>query len=125
MDISSKNGQIAGGRLLAFRSGRLRPVLEILISAASGALYAAVFAGVEWYILAWFGMLPLYWLIRRGSGRRAFLLAFVWGFFENLFAFMWLREIEVFIPLFAGLVLGSFTGLSNVGARMQSNVESL
>ena len=111
MDISSKNGQITGGRLLAFRSGRLRPVLEILVCAASGALYSTVFAGVEWYILAWLGMLPLYWLIRRGSGRRAFLLAFVWGFSENLFAFMWLREIEVFIPLFAGLVLGSFTGL--------------
>ena len=111
MDISSKNDQIRRDRLLAFRSGRLRTGLEILLCAASGALYATVFAGVEWYILAWIGMLPLYWLIRRGSSRRAFLLAFVWGFFENLFAFMWLREIEVFIPLIGGLVLGIFVGL--------------
>lgn len=111
MDISSKTGRFKQERLLAFRSGRLRIALEILLSAASGALYATVFAGVEWYVLAWIGMIPLYWLIRRGSGRRAFLLAFVWGFFENLFAFMWLREIEVFIPLIAGLVLGGFVGL--------------
>ena len=108
MDISPKKGIFPPDRLLAFRSGRLRTVLEILTCAASGALYATVFAGVEWYFLAWIGMLPLYFLIRRGSGRRAFMLAFVWGFFENLFAFMWLREIEVFIPLFAGLVLGIF-----------------
>ena len=85
MDISSKNGRFKQERLLAFRSGRLRTRLEILLSAASGSLYATVFAGVGWYVLAWIGMIPLYWLIRRGSGRRAFLLAFVWGFFENLF----------------------------------------
>ena len=111
MDISQKNGIFPPDRLRAFGSGRLRIVAEILICAASGALYATVFAGVAWYFLAWIGMLPLYFLIRRGSSRKAFLLAFVWGFFENLFAFMWLREIVVFIPLFAGLVLGIFVGL--------------
>ena len=111
MDISQKNGQTGQDRLLAFRSGRLRPVLEFLVCAASGALYATVFAGVEWYFLAWIGLIPLFWLIRRGSSRRAFWLSLTWGYFENLFAFMWLREIVFFIPFVFGFVLGAFTAL--------------
>ena len=111
MDILQKNSQIRQDRLLAFRSGRLRMALDWLICAASGALYSTVFAGTDWYFLAWVGLIPLFWLIRRGSSRRAFWLSLTWGYFENLFAFMWLREIVFFIPFVFGFVLGAFTAL--------------
>lgn len=111
MDISQKNSQIRQDRLLAFRSGRGKMLLDVLICAASGSLYSTVFAGVEWYFLAWVGLIPLFWLIRSGSSRRAFFLSLVWGYFESLFAFMWLREILVGIPFVFGFVLGAFPAL--------------
>ena len=111
MDISQKNSQIRQDRLLAFRSGRGKMLLDVLICAASGSLYSTVFAGVEWYFLAWVGLIPLYWLIRSGSSRRAFFLSLVWGYFESLFAFMWLREIFFGIPFIFGFVLGAFPAL--------------
>ncbi|MBQ9337887.1 MAG: apolipoprotein N-acyltransferase [Lentisphaeria bacterium] len=111
MDISQKNGQIRQDRLLAFRSGRIRMALDFLVCAASGALYATVFAGVGWHFLAWFGLIPLFVLIRQGSSRRAFWLSLTWGCFENLFAFMWLREIMFFIPFVFCFVLGAFPAL--------------
>ena len=111
MNISQKNSQIREDRLLAFRSGRLRIGMEFLICAVSGALYATVFAGVDWNIFAWVGLVPLYWVIRRGSARKAFFLSLVWGYFESLFAFMWLREIVFFIPFIFAFVLGIFPAL--------------
>ncbi len=111
MDNSSPNGLIRSDRLLAFRSGRLRILLEILVCASSGALYSTVFAGTDWYFLAWVGLIPLFWIIRRGSSRKAFLLALVWGYFESLFAFMWLREIVFIIPAAFAPVLGFFPAL--------------
>ena len=111
MDISQKKGRILQTRLLAFRSGRLRTGLEILCCAASGALYSTVFAGVDWNFLAWIGLITLYWMIRRGSSSRAFCLSLVWGYFESLFAFMWLREIVFFIPFILAFVLGCFPAL--------------
>jgi len=111
MDNSSPNGLIRSDRLLAFRSGRLRILLEILVCALSGALYSTVFAGTDWYFLAWVGLIPLFWVIRRGSCRKAFLLALVWGYFESLFAFMWLREIVFIIPPVFAVVLGFFPAL--------------
>ena len=71
-------------------------------------MYSTVFAGTDWFFLAWVGLIPLYWVIRRGSSLRAFLLSLVWGYFESLFAFMWLREIMFFIPFVFGFVLGAF-----------------
>ena len=111
MDIFQKNSPIRTDRLLAFRSGRLRMIPEFLICAGSGALYSTVFAGTDWYFLAWIGLIPLYWMIRHGSCRRAFVLALIWGYFENLFAFMWLREIMGFIPFVFAWVLGFFPAL--------------
>ena len=111
MDISRKTPENRAGRLLAFRSGRLRIALDVLICAASGALYSTVFAGTDCSFLAWVGLIPLYWVIRRGSSRRAFALSLVWGYFESLFAFMWLREIVFFIPFAFGFVLGAFPAL--------------
>ncbi|MBO4648581.1 MAG: apolipoprotein N-acyltransferase [Lentisphaeria bacterium] len=111
MDILRKTPENRADRLLAFRSGRLRIALDVLICAASGALYSTVFAGTDWYFLAWVGLIPLYWVIRRGSSRRAFLLSLVWGYFESLFAFMWLREIVFFIPFVFGFVLGAFPAI--------------
>ena len=108
MDILRKTPENRAERLLAFRSGRLRIALDVLICAVSGALYSTVFAGTDCFFLAWVGLIPLYWVIRRGSSRRAFLLSLVWGYFESLFAFMWLREIMFFIPFVFGFVLGAF-----------------
>lgn len=108
MNIFWKKGKISPERLLAFRCGRPGMFLPFLICAGSGALYATVFAGTDWYGLAWFGMMPLYWLIRTGSSRRAFWLSLTWGCFESLFAFMWLREIMFFIPFVFCFVLGMF-----------------
>ena len=111
MDNLLKKLQIGPDRMLAFRSGRLRIVLEVLVCAASGALYSTVFAGVGWSILAWVGLIPLYLVIRGGSSRKAFLLSLIWGYFESLFAFMWLREIIFFIPAVFGWVLGFFPAM--------------
>ncbi|MBO4630583.1 MAG: apolipoprotein N-acyltransferase [Lentisphaeria bacterium] len=111
MDIFQKKRQNRQDRLLAFQSGRVRIALEVLLCAFSGALYSLVFAGTDWNFFAWFGLIPLYWVIRNGSSLRAFLLALVWGYFESLFAFMWLREIMFFIPFVFGLVLGFFPAL--------------
>ena len=111
MDILRKTPENRAERLLAFRSGRLRIALDVLICAVSGGLYSTVFAGTDCFFLAWVGLIPLYWVIRRGSSRRAFLLSLVWGYFESLFAFMWLREIFVGIPFVFGFVLGAFPAL--------------
>ena len=48
------------GRRLAFASGRLRIILELLLMALCGWLYAGIFEEVSFSFLAWFGLLPLF-----------------------------------------------------------------
>lgn len=43
------------GRRLAFASGRLRIILELLLMALCGWLYAGIFEEVSFSFLAWFG----------------------------------------------------------------------
>ena len=111
MNIFFRIFHIRRERALALSSGRSRILLEYLICALSGAVYSTVFAGTDLYVLAWFGMVPLYWIVSSATPGRAFTLSLTWGYFCTLFSFMWLREIMFFIPFIFGFVLGMFPAL--------------
>ena len=111
MNIFFKILHIRQERALAFSAGRMRYLLEYALCALSGALYSTVFAGTDLYVIAWFGLVPLYWIVSSATVKRAFFLSLTWGYFCTLFSFMWLREIQWFIPFVFGFVLGAFPAL--------------
>ncbi|OQA81598.1 MAG: Apolipoprotein N-acyltransferase [Lentisphaerae bacterium ADurb.Bin242] len=114
MNSDSLQSKDREARILAFASGRMRIVLEILAAALSGALYAAIFAGTGWHWYAWFGMVPLYCLIAGRNAKKAFWYSYVWGYFWSLFSFLWLREIFFPIPFVFAFLLGLFPALWGV-----------
>ena len=68
------------GRRLAFASGRLRIILELLLMALCGWLYAGIFEEVSFSFLAWFGLLPLFAAGIFYRPKRVLLYAYVWSY---------------------------------------------
>ena len=99
------------GRRLAFASGRLRIILELLLMALCGWLYAGIFEEVSFSFLAWFGLLPLFAAGIFYRPKRVLLYAYVWSYAWSLTSFFWLREIMVFIPFVLCLLLAVFPTL--------------
>lgn len=99
------------GRRLAFASGRLRIILELLVAAFCGWLYAGIFEEVAFAFLAWFGLLPLFAAGIFYRPKKLLLCAYVWSYAWSLSSFFWLREIMVFIPFVLCLLLAVFPTL--------------
>lgn len=98
-------------KLLAFLSGKKRTFAEILFCALAGWAFCTIFEVYSFHILAWAGLLPLFFLTYARSKKRAFLYGFLWGYFWHLGSFFWLREIVFFIPFALAGVLAFFNGI--------------
>ncbi len=93
---------------LAFRVSWKRTLLDLLVLALSGAMLTLSFPGMDIPGLQWISVIPLIALCRPVTVRRAFAYGMVWGYFWNLTATFFLREIHWAIPFAFGAVLGVF-----------------
>jgi len=73
-----------------------------------GVLLILAFPSFNYYLLAWVGLLPLYFLVRNLKWYKAWLGGFVWGYGWSVALCWWLGEIEFFIPLGISFVLACF-----------------
>lgn len=103
--------EMAEARRLAFDSGRLKILLELLLAALCGWAYAGIFEEVSLSFLAWFGLLPLLMFALGRRPKHLILPAFVWSYAWSLTSFFWLREIMWFIPFVLCLLLAVFPTL--------------
>ena len=101
----------ASGWMRAFAATRTGIVLEYLFLAAAGAFSATIFPGINWSVLAWFLLIPLFLCVTTVSAAGAFLRGLVWGYFWSLCSFFWLREIALPIPFVLSVVLAVFPAL--------------
>ena len=105
-DIAPEN---AAARRLAFRSSWKGMLAELLILALSGMYFTLAFPGIGFAPAAWTGIVPLIWLCAGRTPKRAALCGFVWGYFWNLTACFFLREIMFFIPFVFAVILALFS----------------
>ena len=99
----------AAARRLAFRSSWKGTLTELLILALSGMYFTLAFPGIGFTFAAWTGIIPLIWLCANRTPKRAALYGFVWGYFWNLTACFFLREIMFFIPFLFAVILALFS----------------
>ena len=95
-------------KMRAFAATRTGIALEYLLLAAAGAFSATIFPAVNWSILAWVILIPLFFSITACSNTGALLRGMTWGYFWSLCSFFWLREIALPIPFILSAVLGAF-----------------
>ncbi len=93
---------------LAFEISLKRKILEILALVASGLFYATAFPPLNFSAVAWFALIPLFFLVRSKTPSKAFLYGFIWGYSFSCASYFWLREIEIFIPFVFSLILALF-----------------
>ncbi len=103
---------------------RLMPYVPSWKSAAltvlSAVLLIFAFPDFEFWFLAWFGLVPLFWAIEREkeSAVRSFLLGWLWGFVFFTGTCWWLTFAPItyaaFPPLVAYLLLFFFTGIVGI-----------
>ncbi len=89
----------------AWKVSRKRKLLEAAALIVSGIFFAAAFPDMNWSLLAWFGLLPLYLIVRERRAWGAFQGGYLWGFAWGATAFYWIGEIEYFNPPFRPVVL--------------------
>ena len=73
-----------------------------------GLLLIYAFPSFDYYLVAWIGLVPLYFLVKDLSWRKAWLGGYVWGYAWSIASCFWLREIEPFIPYVFSLFLACF-----------------
>ncbi len=81
--------------VLAFRCSRKAFIRDLLVLAFSGFLTATAFPGFNQSWIAWWAVVPLILLCWGKSTGRAMLYGLIWGYFWNLSACFFLREIMI------------------------------
>jgi len=100
---------------------RLRRLLFILrddalcyaLAAASALILRLIWPRPGWWIFAWVGLIPLLMALRAREGKRAFAIAWLFGFVYSYLTLGWLNtliQFNPFIPL-GILALGAALGL--------------
>jgi len=74
----------------------------------SGLLLIFAFPSFNYYLVAWIGLIPLYFLVKNLSWHKAWLGGYIWGYAWSVASCFWIREIESFIPYVFALVLACF-----------------
>jgi len=93
------------GRAEAFSCSHRRTLLEIAILVVSGVIFSCAFPAINFGGLAWVALIPLFFVCRKVSVKKAFAYGFIWGYALNLIIFYWLREIQFMIPFAMAAVL--------------------
>ena len=84
----------------------------LLFSFSGGLLFAAALPPLNWWLAGFAALAPLVWCAGRLEWKRAFLCGWVWGLGWTLFAFQFLREIELPVPYLLAPVLSIWSGVS-------------
>ena len=74
----------------------------------SGWFLVLAFPSFNYYLIAWVGLIPLYFLVKDLRWHKAWLGGYVWGFGWSFASCFWIREIEPFVPYVFSLVLACF-----------------
>ena len=93
----------------ARRVSRLYSFLRYFSLLFCGIAFAAIFPPLNWHWLAWFGLVPLYYLVKDLQVKSAWFGGLIWGFAWIATFTIWLREIEPFTPFAVGFVLAILT----------------
>ncbi|HPN85181.1 MAG TPA: hypothetical protein PK821_07600, partial [Victivallales bacterium] len=93
---------------MAFKLSVLRKAIDLAILIISGILYSTIFPPLNFDFYAWFSLVPLFFLVRGRSYLEAFTRGLIWGYVSGLSSFIWLREIEVFVPFLVAIFLSFF-----------------
>jgi apolipoprotein N-acyltransferase len=96
------------GGNLAFGLSRKKIILDFFLLFIFGLFYSSIFPPLNFSSLAWFSIVPLYFLIKNRTPLSAFFRGWVWGFAWAVSSFFWLREIEIFIPFLIAPIMGLF-----------------
>jgi len=116
--------------MMSQKGATARVGIYFLMTVASSLLISASYPPLDLGILAWFGLSPLFFLLRQRRPLSASFIGFIYGVFFGLFAFYWANDIaSVNIPTFLVmlfifalffLVFGLLYGLASkrVGAWM-------
>lgn len=92
----------------AHKISRKTGLIRILILALSGLIFASIFPPFNWSFLAWIALIPLFLTVREKPLFSAWRYGYIWGFFWAFFSFLWLREIEFFIPFLMACFIALF-----------------
>ncbi len=83
-------------------------LLRFFILCASGICLVFAFPYFNYYLIAWIGIIPLYFLTRRVRWYKAWIRGYIWGYAWSVASCFWLREIEPFIPFTFAFILAFF-----------------
>lgn len=87
---------------------RSRRLTESALLFVSGMLTSTAFPSLNWSIIIWIGLVPLYLVCVGKTPARAWRGGFIWGYGFSVCAFFWFREIEFFLPYLVAVVLALF-----------------
>jgi apolipoprotein N-acyltransferase len=115
MTDKNKKDKITEAELKAARPGnearRIRwstSILKILILFCSGMLMSASVPPLNWSVVAWFALIPLYWIICDQRMDKAWIGGYFWGLGWGFTGFFWLREINPAIPYMLAPIMALF-----------------
>ena len=73
-----------------------------------GVLLIFAFPSFNYSLIAWIGIIPLYFLVKDLRWHKAWLGGYIWGYGWSLASCFWLREIEPFIPFVVSAILAFY-----------------
>lgn len=91
---------------------------KLLLSVLSGVLYSSAFPPLEFSILAWFSLVPLFFVIRKSSSKEAFWFSYLAGVVSWGIILYWLHNVTVPGTIVLILLLAVTWGLFGVVAKI-------
>ena len=92
----------------AIKVSRWISFLRYTLLVASGIFLVLAFPSFNYYLIAWIGIIPLYFIVRNLSWYKAWIAGYVWGYAWSVASCFWLWEIEPFIPFAVSAVLAFY-----------------
>ncbi len=92
--------------------------LRYIVLIIFGLLLIFAFPSFNYYLIAWVGLIPLYFLAKNLRWHKAWLAGYVWGFAWSVASCFWLREIEPFIPFAISLILACYYAFWAMGVSI-------
>ncbi len=87
------------------------PVILFLLIILSSFLSAAPFINGKFWLAAWFGYVPLFWLLENRTAVRSFILAYLSGIFFWLITIYWLVHVTALGLLAVVIYLSLYFGI--------------
>ena len=107
---SPSDGTGSANELSFFKRNRL--VNCVVTAFAGGMLFAAALPPLNWWWAGFLTLAPLVWCAARLEWKKAALCGWFWGLGWSVFAYQFLREIELPVPFLLAPVISLWPAVS-------------